>query len=193
MICSFVGAEGPFSLGSTLGLRVPKTPVFWSVCPRNPFQIHVVPRPDILSPLGQLLSLLIPFHVALAVILLPESRAHGCHMQKTLFPGPVMCAHNGVRTRAVPACGVRSCVVGDGGSRGNCMGAGGRCMSLCMGGFCWSGPNHSRSRVSGWCTGGLVGGWSTQCLPAARGQVCVDYWAGAASGGSFRAVAPGAV
>ena len=25
---------------------------------------------------------------ALAAVLLPESRAHGCHMQKTLFPGP---------------------------------------------------------------------------------------------------------
>jgi hypothetical protein len=29
--------------------------------------------------------------------------------------------------------------------------------------------------------------------PAVRGLVCVDDWAGAESGGSFRAVAPGAV
>jgi len=28
-----------------------------------------------------------PMPCALAAILLPESRAHGCHMQKTLFPG----------------------------------------------------------------------------------------------------------
>jgi hypothetical protein len=35
-----------------------------------------------------------------------------------------------------------------------------------------------------------MGGWSTQCLPAVRGRVCVDAWAGAASGGSFRTVAP---
>jgi hypothetical protein len=28
-----------------------------------------------------------PMPCALAAIFLPESRAHGCHMQKTLFPG----------------------------------------------------------------------------------------------------------
>jgi hypothetical protein len=35
---------------------------------------------------------------ALAAILLPKSRAHGCHMQKTVFPELAMRAHNGVRT-----------------------------------------------------------------------------------------------
>ena len=38
-------------------------------------------------------------------------------------------------------------------------------------------------------TGGRVGGWSVQCLPAVRGWVRVDALAGAASSGSFRAVA----
>ena len=73
------------------------------------------------------------------------------------------------------------------------MGAGGQCMAKCMGCFCWSGPDRSRSIVWSQCAGGRVGGWSTLCLPAVRGPVCVDAWAGAGSGGSFRAVATGAV
>ena len=32
-----------------------------------------------------------------------------------------------------------------------------------------------------------MGGWSTLCLPAVRGLVCVVAWAGAESGGSFGA------
>jgi len=35
-----------------------------------------------------------PLSCALAAILLPESRAHGCHMQKGLFPG-TYCVHTG--------------------------------------------------------------------------------------------------
>jgi hypothetical protein len=38
-----------------------------------------------------------------------------------------------------------------------------------------------------------MGGWSTLCLSAVRGRTCVDTWSGAASSGSFRAVAPVAV
>ncbi len=38
-----------------------------------------------------------------------------------------------------------------------------------------------------------MGGQATRCLPAVRGRACVDAWAGAASGDSFRAVAPVAV
>ncbi len=38
-----------------------------------------------------------------------------------------------------------------------------------------------------------MGGWSSLCLPAVRDWVRVDAWAGAASGGSFRAAAPVAV
>jgi hypothetical protein len=38
-----------------------------------------------------------------------------------------------------------------------------------------------------------MGGWSTWCPPTVQGRACVDAWAGAASGGSFRAVARVAV
>ena len=38
------------------------------------------------------------------------------------------------------------------------------------------------------CAGGRVGGLSAWCLPAVRGSVRVDAWAGTASGVSFRAV-----
>ena len=66
-----------------------------------------------------------PMPCALAVILLPESCAHGCHMQKGLFPDALR-ACEGVRTRAVPVCGVRSCGMGDrreSGQRHGCRGA----------------------------------------------------------------------
>jgi hypothetical protein len=35
---------------------------------------------------------------ALAAILLPESRAHGCHMQKIVFSGQALRARDGMRT-----------------------------------------------------------------------------------------------
>ena len=54
-----------------------------------------------------------PMPCALAAILLAESRAHGCHMQKTMFPGPDLRVCDSVRPRAVPACGVRKCGVGE--------------------------------------------------------------------------------
>ena len=53
-----------------------------------------------------------PMPCELAAVLLPESRAHGFHMQKTLFPGPVPHVRGGIRARPVPACRVRSCDVG---------------------------------------------------------------------------------
>jgi len=37
---------------------------------------------------------------------------------------------------------------------------------------------------------GRVVGRAVRCLPAVRSRVCVDAWAGAASGVSFRDVAP---
>jgi len=40
---------------------------------------------------------------------------------------------------------------------------------------------------------GRVVGRSTLCLPAVRSRACVNAWAGAASGGSFRDVAQVAV
>jgi hypothetical protein len=48
---------------------------------------------------------------ALAAVLLPESRAHGCHMQETLFPGQSPHVRGGIRAGPVPACGVHSCGV----------------------------------------------------------------------------------
>ena len=47
---------------------------------------------------------------ALAVILLPASRARGCRMQRGLFQG-ACCACRDVRVRAAHACGVRGCGV----------------------------------------------------------------------------------
>ncbi len=49
-----------------------------------------------------------PMPCALAALLLPESRARGCHVQETLFPEPALRASGGVRAQAVPARGVRS-------------------------------------------------------------------------------------
>ena len=40
---------------------------------------------------------------------------------------------------------------------------------------------------------GRVVGRASLCLPEVRSRVCVDTWGGAASGGSFRDVAPVAV
>ena len=72
-----------------------------------------------------------------------------------------------------------------GGSRGNDMGAGRRCLAQRGGGVSWSGPPHNGACMSGRCASGNVEGWATQCLPTVRGRTCVDAWAGAASGGSF--------
>jgi hypothetical protein len=50
-----------------------------------------------------------PMPCALAVILLPESRAPVCHTRKTLFPGQASHTCDGVCSWSVPARGVRSC------------------------------------------------------------------------------------
>jgi len=69
-----------------------------------------------------------PMPCALVAILLPESGAHGCHMQKTLFPARVCvlgpCLHAGC---------ARAAWVGVG-SRGNDLGAGGLCLAPLVGG-----------------------------------------------------------
>jgi hypothetical protein len=54
-----------------------------------------------------------PMSCALAAILLPESLANGCHMQKTMFSRPSLRACDDTRLRAVHACGVRKCDVGE--------------------------------------------------------------------------------
>ena len=40
---------------------------------------------------------------------------------------------------------------------------------------------------------GLTAGRAATCLPAVQSRACVDAWAGTASGGSLRVVAPVAV
>ena len=66
-----------------------------------------------------------PMSYALAVFLLPSSRAHGCHMQKTWFPGQALRTCQCVRTWAVPACGVSSCGVRGWREQGQRRGCGG--------------------------------------------------------------------
>jgi hypothetical protein len=126
-----------------------------------------------------------PMPCTLDVILLPESRVHGCHMQKTLFPGTYW-VHTGecvlgqfLRAGCAGATWVRR------GSLGSGMCAGRRCLSPLVGGVRWTGPPCNGADTCGLCAGGRVGGWSTWCLPAVRGLSCVGAWAGAASGGFF--------
>jgi len=54
-------------------------------------------------------------------------------------------------------------------------------------------PARDGSQLGGVRARGHLAGRSSQCLPAMRSRACVDAWAGAASGGSFWAVAPVAV
>ena len=129
-----------------------------------------------------------PMPCELAAVLLPESRAHGFHMQKTLFPGPVPHVRGGIRARPVPACRVRSCSVG--GRRASERHPGYReAVPGTAGGRRPLVESCSRRGAPGGCAGqtGLRG------FSSYRSWTCVDAWAGAASGGSFRAVAPVAV
>ena len=70
--------------------------------------------------------------------------------------GPCLCA----------GCDHAACV--DGGSRGNDMGAGGRCLASLLGGVRWRGPTRGGARVRERCAGGRVGGWATRCVPAVQ-------------------------
>jgi hypothetical protein len=54
-------------------------------------------------------------------------------------------------------------------------------------------PLAAQRTREGGVRGGRMGDWSTRCLPAVLGRACVDAWAGAVSGDSFRDVAPVAV
>jgi hypothetical protein len=131
-----------------------------------------------------------PMPCALAAVLLPESHAHGCHMQNALFLGPAytrgcitVCA------RPVTAYRVRSCCVGgrrESERRPGCREAvpgtagGQRPLVVLLG----------TGRRWGVCRAcGRVAGRAAQCLPAVRSRACVDTWAGASSGGSLWAVA----
>ncbi len=93
-----------------------------------------------------------PMPCALASILWPELRAHGCHMQKTLFPGPAC-------TRGVSQCVLGQCLrtecahaarAGDG-SRSDVLSAGRRCLTPRVGGDSWS--SCTRRGAAGGCAG----------------------------------------
>ena len=68
--------------------------------PRHPIAMTSTPKPPD------------PMPCALAAVLLQESRAHGCQMQKTLFPGPALHARGAYEREPVPACRVHSYSVG---------------------------------------------------------------------------------
>ena len=89
--------------------------------------------------------------------LLPESREHGCHSQKTLFSG----MHAGADVLGLrPGC-AHTALAG-GGSRSDALGAGRRCLAPRVGGGRWSSPARGGACLGGWCAsewacGGLVG------------------------------------
>jgi hypothetical protein len=86
-----------------------------------------------------------PMPCALAAILLPESCAHGCLMQKTLFPGTYWVhKRTGVIGPFLHA-GCAGAAWVRGGSLGCGMGAGGRCLAPRVGGVRWSGSPLQRS------------------------------------------------
>ena len=77
------------------------------------------------------------------------------------------------------------------GSRRDALGAGRRCLAPQVGGDSWSSCSGlGGAQLGGVLSRGHVAGRSAQCLPAVRSRACVDAWDGAASGGSFRDVAP---
>ena len=132
-----------------------------------------------------------PMTCALATVLLPELRARLSYAENPVsWTSPAYTrGHITVCARPVPACRVRSCGVvwrRESERRPGCREAvpgtaGGRrpLVVLLEAGRNW-GVCRARGRVSG---------RAAQCLPAVRSRACVDAWAGAASGGSFRAVA----
>jgi hypothetical protein len=76
----------------------------WRSTPRHPIVMSSTAKtPD-------------PMSCALAAVLLPELRAHGCHMQKTLFPAP--------HARWGCVCSARACVQGTLMRRGRAEGVG---------------------------------------------------------------------
>ena len=128
---------------------------------------------------------------AMTAILFPESRARvRLPYAESLVSGVLLGVCEGVCARAVPVYGVHKCGLGTRRESGQQRGCGETVPSTAGGGVRWSGPPCSGADAWGRCTGGRVGGWATRCPPAVRGRSCVDAWAGAASGGSFRAVAP---
>jgi hypothetical protein len=101
-----------------------------------------------------------PMPCALAAVLLPESLAHGCHMQKTLFPGPVPRASGAYVLGPCLRAGFANAAWAVGGSRSDVLGAGTRCLAPRVGGGRWSsaarggaGLGGRRQRVGEWWSG----------------------------------------
>jgi hypothetical protein len=137
--------------------------------PRNYAAQVQAPRPDILSPWRQLLTLPLPCHKhwqrsccqrparTAAICRKPGFRGRSRVHARECVLGP--CLHAG--------CARAACV--DSGSRGNDMGAGGLCLSPRVGGVRWRGPTCSRSIMRGRCASGCVEDWATRCVPSVLG------------------------
>ena len=98
-----------------------------------------------------------PMPYSLAAFLLPASRRPCVHARACIL-GPYL----------YTGCARVACV--GGGSRGNSMGAGGRCLVPRVVGVRWSGPGtvllaarRPCRAVCGWACGGLVGDVSSRC------------------------------
>jgi hypothetical protein len=108
-----------------------------------------------------------PMPCSLAVVLLPGPCAHGCHVRKAVFPGPAMRAHSSVRARAVPACGMCSCCVGERRESGQRRGCGGPVHGNVHGLLLLVGSQWMRGTrvwtVYGWTRGGLGCTVSSRC------------------------------
>ena len=96
-------------------------------------------------------------------------------------------------------CSVRACVQGALMRRGRAAGVGATTWVPGVGAYPngWTEavgrPDRCGSQLGGVRARGSVSGRSALCLRTVRSRTCVDAWAGASSGGSFRAVAPVAV
>jgi len=99
-----------------------------------------------------------PMSCALAAVLLPESRAHGCHVQKPLFPGPTPHVRGAYVLGPCLRAGCAQAAWAGGGSRSDALGAGRRCLAPRVGGGRWSGPARGGARLGGgasaWARGG---------------------------------------
>ena len=110
-------------------------------------------------------------------------------MQNTLFPGPA-CTWSRITICARPAC-----VQGTLMRRGRAAGVG--ATPWVQGGGAWhrgweetvGRPASGGSQLGSVRARGRVSGRAARCLPEVRSRACVDAWTGAASCGSFRAVA----
>ena len=154
---------------------------------------HGAPRRDIRSPWRQLLSLPIPCHVHWPRSYCQSPAHPPAICGKPCFRGPSGCMRGAGAFGPFLRAGCAGAAWVRGGSLGSGMRAGRRCLAPQVGGVrCSGGLLSSDADTRARCADGHVAGWATLCLTAVRGRTCVDTWSGAASSGSFRAVAPAA-